>query len=97
MTPDEFDRTYRTAPPNLAPSGIYLRAVVDDGELLFEDSLTEPGGAEVAAIHHADQLRARVDERRQTVYLFLYDGDTGECLQTILFAPPDDLGVTLDG
>jgi hypothetical protein len=89
VTPDEFDRFYRTAPPDSAPSGIFCRAAVDDGELLFTDAITSTASAETIAIHHGDQLRARVNERRETIYLFLYDGDTGECVNTCLFAPDE--------
>jgi hypothetical protein len=74
-----------SVPAGIAPGVLYLRLVTDTdvvlrtGALWYHDTLSTRARHDAAITH--DWL---IEHPTGVVYLDLYDGDTGECLHTVI-------------
>jgi hypothetical protein len=68
--------------PGECPGGIVLHVVNRDGELIRERMLRSPDEAERAAMKDTESAR----EQSGRLFLYLYDGDSGDCITTLVVA-----------
>ncbi len=82
----------RAVAPGLNPGGLWVRLCTDPtdgapGELLTEHALTgESMALADPSAFDTDQSDAAL-ARGRTVRNFIYDGDTGECIVTVMVTP----------
>jgi len=69
--------------PGRAPGGILVRICTID-RLLLERALTEPELAASAGSFDADATIAAIGGGAEEVRAYFYDGDSGECLLTVV-------------
>lgn len=70
--------------PGLAPGSLYSRIVTDTDQVLTDHALAEFCVLQQAAAD-SDRAWAWLDEHPTgRVYLYIYDGDDGECVRTVI-------------
>jgi hypothetical protein len=80
--------------PESAPGALYVRIATESGKLLDEHALSHEN-ARVSGVANNDQTEAWLAEHPEDrVFVYVYDGDSGECVQTIICT--GDLTVTTD-
>jgi hypothetical protein len=89
MDPSEIDRLREIhrlrVSPYLAPGGIWLRLCSQE-KLLSERALVEPTQCDLDAT--VDAMRTRRElAQGETVWLYFYDGDSGDCIGTCISKP----------
>ncbi len=92
VSENEFDALYRSCPPGAAPGGILARVVAYDGTLLVEQEMTPSTirsweDVDALADIAGDATNEAVDRTRRPARLFAYDGDTGECMASVVVRP----------
>jgi hypothetical protein len=83
----------RTIPPNTSPGGFYVRIVTASGHLLDEHPIG-PDDAGPLGLRDADIFdRWLAEHPGDTAYVYIYDGDTGTCVKTVVGStpPPADI------
>ncbi len=68
--------------PNKNPGGVWARLCASD-RVIHEAALNDVSGGAAAGAGFADLARQGAGHD-ETVWLYMYDGDTGECLNTII-------------
>jgi hypothetical protein len=69
--------------PASCPGGVVVHVVDDEGELLTEHVLRSPAEADAAALIDTQEARRRAGR----LWLYLYDGDNGDCVGTLVVEP----------
>jgi hypothetical protein len=72
--------------PRRAPGGLWAR-VTAGRRILDEHALEDPGSVEAQAVLDATLSSTAIDAGADEVRVFFYDGDTGECVGTLVVVP----------
>ncbi len=92
MNENEYDALYRSCPPGSAPGGVLARVVAADGTLLVEQVMTPSTirsweDVDTLADRAGDITNEAVARTRRPARLHAYDGDSGECMLTLVVRP----------
>jgi hypothetical protein len=85
---------FATVPPGLNPGGLWVRQCLAD-ELIDEHplGLVELANGAIEDIATTDGATAgRFAEHGETVWTYIYDGDSGQCIATLRTDPSKERG-----